>query len=292
MKKVLKFGCGSIAYNNDYIFAGANKIGIIDRKTNNVCGFLSGMRNITSISMDKQYVYAKTTTGIYGAFNLEPQELEYKGYCREKKNTSHDGKIFCIESGVILDLLSLKDENKYAVKYNIFTKSYEKVCLSNSNFHCYSWNVDFQSRKAFYLFVKTRRSKHEKTNCIFKTVNVDSLEIESEIAFDFENGIFPKRLINSHSVLLSNMQIADIYTKERYMLDSVNRFNNPDCGYFVSMSVSSKNNLILVFSNAVFVYDIEKRVLLNRYDCVYGSAANIIDERIYIGTWDGLFVIE
>ena len=58
------------------------------------------------------------------------------------------------------------------------------------------------------------------------------------------------------------------------------------------MSVSSKNNLILVFSNAVFVYDIEKRVLLNRYDCVYGSAANIIDERIYIGTWDGLFVIE
>ena len=95
MKKVLKFGCGSIAYNNDYIFAGANKIGIIDRKTNNVCGFLSGMRNITSISMDKQYVYAKTTTGIYGAFNLETQELEYKGYCREKKNTSHDGKIFC-----------------------------------------------------------------------------------------------------------------------------------------------------------------------------------------------------
>lgn len=295
MKKILKFGCGpTIAYNKNFICSGANKVGIIKRSTNEVCGFLTGIKNISSISMDDEYAYVKTTTGIYGMFDLESQSLECRGYCRDRQNDSHDGDFFCVDKGVVLDVLTFKDENWYAVKYNFYTKSYEKVFLLNNSFHCGSRfkEIDYAKRKLYFLFKEKCCLNKPQTNCHLSVVNVDNLTVESELDFSFEYGVFPIALINSHLVLLNNMEVADVYTGERFLLDSYNYYKASESGYFVCLGNSTDNNLILVFSKVILVYDMEKRQLIKKYECKYGFGAAQIDDKFYITTWEGLFLVE
>lgn len=293
MKRILTNGCSSISYNNNYICTCGNKIGVINRKTDEVYSFYTPLRNIISTSMDEQYLYVKTSNGIYGAVNIEAKEIEYRGFCREKDNTSsHDYKFFCIEKGVVLDVLDLKDNKMYAVKYNLINKSFEKLFLVNHDYYCCDWNVDYKNQKACFLLVETNSYDKPKTNCSYQIIDLKSFNIESKINLSFEHKTNPKCLIGSHMLLLDTMEIVNLYTNDRFLLDVNNQFYNTNNGYFCRCKLSIKHQLILVFSEKVFVYNIENQQLLFSYDCKYGSCAEQIDDKIFIGTWDGLFIAQ
>lgn len=292
MKKILKIGCGSISYNEDYICAGGNRIGFIDRKTNEVCHLLSGIKDVISTSIDEEYLYVKTTNGIYSAYNLKKQEFEFKGFCKEKRRTSHDNKFFCINNGVILDVLDLEDSNWYAIKYNLIKNSYEKLFLINQKYYCCDWNIDYKNQNAVFIFVETNSSDKIKTNCVFLVMNLKKFEIVSKTSLVFEHNITPKCLINSNNLLLSNMEIINIYTNKRFLLDESNQFDNINNGYFNGYSLSIKHELLLIFSKKIYIYDIKNKSLLYDFDCEYGSTGALIDNKIFIGTWNGLYLLE
>ena len=292
MKKILSFGCGVITCNEKYIAAAGNKIGLVNRATGEICGTLTGVRNVTDIKLNDGYVYAKTTTGMYYMFDSETQELQYKGYCCEKRNSSHDGEFHVYAKGIILDILSLKDEQYYFVKYNFTLQKHEKVSVAKSNFSCKDWWVDYQRRKAYILFLQKCCLNYSQTNCCISVVDIDNLQITEEKTIIFENGIMPIGLINTHSILLNNMQIYEVDSLEKENLGSHNYFQDKSCGYFVRMHSDGNKNLILIFSKCVFVFDLTTKKMYKSYPCQYGDNAVCIDGKIYIATWDGLFLAD
>lgn len=290
MKKILNFGCGAIAYNEKYIAVAGNKIGLIDRATSKVCGTLTGKNNVTDLEIKDRYAYVKTTLGVYYMFDLTTQQLQCNGYCREKKNSNHDGKLYVYTTGTILDVLSFKDDQYYFVKYDFTSRKCEKVCVAKSDFSCKDWWIDYQKRRAYILFLEKCCLNHPKTNCYISVVNIDNFEIEVEMPIILEHGIMPIGLINTQSILLNNMEIYDIFASAKKALDSDNYFKDASCGYFVRMNSDGNRNLILIFSKCVFVFDLITKKLCQSYACRYGDNAICIDGKIYIATWDGLFL--
>lgn len=292
MKKILNFGCGAIAYDEQYIAAAGNKIGLVNRKTDEMCDTLTGVKNIISIKIRDGYIYAKTTLGMYYMFDLTTQQLQYKGYCQEKKNSSHDGKFFVYAKGIIFDILSLVDGQCYFIKYDCLLGKYEKVCVAKSNFSCKDWWVNYQERKAYILLLERCCLNHPKTNSYVSVVNINNLQVETEIPIIFEHGIMPIGFININSILLNNMQIYDIDSCAKQVLDFNNYFQDASCGYFVRMNSDGNRNLILIFSKCIFIFDLITKQLCKSYVCQYGDNAIYIDGKVYIATWDGLFLAE
>lgn len=290
MKKILNFGCGAIAYDEKYIVAAGNKIGLIERATSKACGTLTGRNDITDLKIKDGYAYAKTSLGTYYMFDLTTQKLQCNGYCREKKNSSHDGKLYVYTIGIILDVLSLKDDQYYLVKYDFTSKKHEKICVAKSNFSCKDWWVDYQKRRAYILFLEKCCLNQPNTNCYISVVNIDNLEMEVETSIILDHGIMPVGLINTQSILLNNMQMYDIPSSKKTVLDSTNHFKDTSCGYFVRMNSDESRNLILIFSKCVFIFDLMTKKLYKSYACQYGDNAIYIDGKIYIATWNGLFL--
>lgn len=288
MEKLLRFGCGSMAYNQRYLGVAGNQIGLIDRVTGAVSKW-NGAKNITSLQMDDTYIYEKTTSGTYYVFDLKTKSLQYKGYCCEKKATAHDGKFFLYEAGVVLDVLSLKDDAYYFVKYNLETQAYEKLRVCDSDCFCTDWFVDYAERKAYLLFTEKCCLNHPQTNCRISVVNIDALQIETETPMTLAYGTVPIALIDAHSVLLKNMQIVDTNTGTFVPLDLNVQTQADSRGYYVRARTLPHNRLLLVFSKCVLLYDLVANVLLKSYTCQYGDNAMCLDGNIYIATWDGLF---
>lgn len=288
MEKLLRFGCGSMAYNQRYLGVAGNQIGLIDRVTGAVSKW-RGAKNITSMQMDDAYIYEKTTSGTYYVFDLKTKSLQYKGYCREKKATAQDGKFFLYEAGVVLDVLFLKDDAYYFVKYNLETQAYEKRRVCDSDCFCTDWFVDYAERKAYLLFTEKCCLNHPQTNCRISVVNIDTLQIETETPMTLAYGTVPIALIDAHSVLLKNMQIVDTNTGTFVPLNLRVQASADLYGYYVRTHVSPHNWLLLVFSKCVLLYDLVANVLLKSYTCQYGDNAICLDGNIYIATWDGLF---
>ena len=293
MKQLLKFGCGPIAYNDNFICSGGNKIGIIHPETDEVCATLTGIKNITSLSMDEKYVYAKSTTGVYGMFDLETNSLIHKGSCRGRKDSAHDGTFFCIGEGIVLDIIQLKDNNWYVVKYDFSINSYEKQYITNNNFYCVNRILDYDKKLLCFCF-QEKDTYSNMGNQIkrYYAVNIDDLSVKSEIDLNPETGIMG--LVSPHSMLLTNMKIVDIFTDSSFILDIHNYYldKSIDLGYFCNFGLSENNHLILAFSKVVFFYDTEKRRLIKKIDCEYGFGGAIINNKLYVATWDGFFLAD
>lgn len=288
LEKLLRFCCGSMAYNQRYLGVAGNQIGLIDRVTGAVSKW-RGAKNITSMQMDDAYIYEKTTSGTYYVFDLQTKSLQYKGYCREKKATAHDGKFFLYEAGVVLDVLSLKDDAYYFVKYNLETQAYEKRRVCDSDYFCTDWFVEYAERKAYLLFKEKCCLNRPQTNCRLSVVNIDTLQIETEIPMTLAHGTVPIALIDAHSVLLKDMQIVDTNTGTFVPLALNVQTQADSRGYYVRARTLPHNRLLLIFSKCVLLYDLSAHTLLKSYPCQYGDNAICLDGNIYIATWDGLF---
>lgn len=291
MKQLLKFGCGPITYNENYICAGANKIGIINPETDEVCATLTGIKNITSLSMDKKYVYAKSTTGIYGIFDSESNSLIHKGSCRGRNDTSHDGHFFCIDDGVILDVLNLKDENMYVVKYNFYKNNYEKLYLTNHMFTCFNRIYDKTKRRAYLLCKEKTIIKKPNVYCKFFVIDVDNLSIEEELDLTFKDGFSPLKLVNPNLILISSMELQNIHTGEPSSFGFSDYDNNQKNLYILEAKILG-DYLILVSCDIILVFNINQCKLINKYNCKNGVNAILIDTKLYISTWNGLFLTD
>lgn len=293
MKKLLKFGCGPISYNDNFICSGGNKIGVLDIETNEICATLTGIKNISSLSMDKKYVYAKSTNGVYGMFDLESNSLVYKGSCRDRKDTSHDGTFFCVDEGVVLDIIQLKDNNWYVIKYNFFTNNYEKQYITNNDFYCQNRILDYDKKLLCFWFIEKGTYNNNGNRIkLYYAVNIDDLSVESEMNLNFETGILG--LISYHSVLLTNMKIVDIFTNSGLLLDTHNYYldKSIDLGYFCNFGLTENSHLILAFSKSILFYNTKKCQLIKKIDCKNGFGGAIINNKLYIATWNGLFLAE
>ena len=78
MRKLLCHG-GAIAYNKNYIFVGRNKIDILARSAMDVCGSVTGFRNIIDMKADERYLYVKNSSGAYGMIDLNTFQIIKKG---------------------------------------------------------------------------------------------------------------------------------------------------------------------------------------------------------------------
>lgn len=179
----------------------------------------------------------------------------------------------------------------YAVKYNFYKNDYEKIFLTNHMFTCFNRAYDKTKRKAYFLCIKKAIIKMPNIYCKFFVIDVDNLSIEKEIELNFEQEFVPRNLINSNLILLSTMEIFNVYTGEKKQLDANNYFKSRENGYFLTGRLIGEN-LILVFSKTVLIYDIKKCQLIKKYDCQYGSDAALINDKFYISTWDGLFLTD
>lgn len=291
MKKIAKFGCGEICYNGQYICTGGNKIGVIDPKTDKICATLTGIKNISSLSMDENYVYAKSTSGVYGMFDLKTFTLTQKGSCRARERTAHDGDFFCIDEGVVLDVLTFKDENMYAVKYNFLMDKSEHVLLTDNMFTCFHRVYDKNERKAYFLCREKSIVVKPSVYCQFYIINVDDLSTEKlDLTFDKGDNI-PRYLVTSDLILINGMELQNIHTGERFPFGFSECIKNDIHGYFRKAKLFG-DILILVYSETILLFDMQKKKFIKEYHCDYCENAVLINNKLYISTWNGFFLAD
>lgn len=291
MKKLLNFGCSSIAYNDKYICAAGNIIGTLNRDDFKEKHRISGYRNIISMVIDSQYIYTKNTSGQYFLFDLKTGSLVTKGKCVEKENSSNDYNFFRIETGVILDILISKSGDTYAVKYDLLKSSYEKLYLTDNNFRCKNYILN--GNKAYFLFIEKYFMNKEKPKCIYFQIDLKSMKIIKETTFSLEHSDNPLALVSSNSILTEDKEIIDFNTLEKYPTRLKEYFKNNDLGYKYRIIPKSNESIILVYSKKVLVYNLKLNEITDNFNCEKGdccSCAEIIDNNLYVGTWNGFFV--
>lgn len=284
MKNFKNIG-GAIAYNDQYICIGSNKIYIIDRTSLEVQGVLCGERNISCMKMDKQYVYTKTTSGIYCMFDLQTGEEVHRGTCREKKDYAHDEAFFLDREGVILDLIRLKDNRTYLVRYDLVAQNYEKVCLSTSDFISmyWSWFVDKARNRAYILFVEIGCMGKPKTCGFLQSVNLNRFAVEQTLDFTFDHQTAVKGLLNESVVVLDTMETVNLYTGERKMLDEKLAFKKDSRNYSLVVHHLFDDRLLLLFPEKVWLYDLQRDRLLKSYPCSnWALDAQVLDSKLWI----------
>ena len=291
MKKILRFDCGEIAYDEKYIAVTGNRVGLIDRTTDEVLNVITKAgKNIIGMKIMDGYIYTKTTVGTYYMYNLKENELAGYGYCKERQNTSFSGNIFVYSKGVILDILPLKDEQYYLVKYDFLSKTYEKVCIAKANYCCRDWLIDYQEREVYILSLEKNWMNQAQTNCYISVVNIDDLRIKTVITVNLKKSTTPIMLIDKTNILLKDMKIYNTDSKEMRIFNSYDCLNDRSLGYLSSFYLDGKENLILTFSNRVLIFNLKTGELYKSYPCQYGDSAVLIDGKVYIATWKGLFV--
>lgn len=291
MKKILNFGCSSISYNEDYICAAGNVIELISRESNKKVYRISGCKNTISTAIDSKHIYAKNTSGQYFVFDLETGLLISKTKCREKENSSNDYNFSRIENGVIFDILISKSGDTCAVKYDLLKNSYEELYLADNNFRCKNYILN--NDNAYFLFTEKCFLNKEKPKCIYFEVDFRSMKIKTEKIFSLENAVCPLALVSSHSILTKDKEIVDINTLERFPTILKKYFENNDLGYKYSIIPARKEDVILVYSKKVLVYNLKFNEITNNFKSEKGdccSCAEIIDSKLYVGTWNGLFI--
>lgn len=291
MRKILNFGCSSIAYNDKYICAAGNIIVTLNRDDFKEKHHISGYRNIISLDIDSQYIYAKNTSGQYFLFDLETGSLITKGKCVEKENSSNDYIFFRTETGVILDILVSKSGDTYAVKYDLLKNSYEKLYLTDNNFRCKNYILN--GNKAYLLFIEKCFINKEKPKCIYFQIDLKSMKIIKETTFSLEHSDNPLALVSPNFILTEGKEIIDINTLEKYPTRLKEYFKNNDLGYKYRIIPKSSESIILVYSKEVLVYNLNLDKIICNFKCEKGdccSCAEIIDSNLYVGTWSGFFV--
>lgn len=291
MKKMLNYYCDEIDYNNETIAVGANKITLLNRFDGTVIHSFKGIKDIASLKLDEDYVYVKSTSGLYYMFSLENYQIINKGQCKEKMPSSHDGKFFVYEKGKVLDILDFKDKCYYLIKYNFFTTKYQKLCVSESDFYCRNWRVNYNQSKAYLLFTKKQIVKNPKIECYLSIIDFDTMLVEKNICFSMSCDKRIMGLLSDTSILLNDFSIYHIDTQEYDRLNFDINFVDKTYGYFVTINYCSKTNkLLVVYSKKVLLFDLKSKEFISDYSAEYIDNAEYIDGKVYIATWNGLFV--
>lgn len=291
MRRILNFGCSCIAYNENYICTAGNIIGTINRDDFKEKHRISGYRNIISLDIDSQYIYAKNTSGQYFLFDLETGSLVTKGKCVEKENSSNNYNFFRTETGVILDILVSKSGDNYAVKYDLLKNSYEKLYLADSDFRCKNYILN--GNKAYFLFIEKCFMNKEEPKCIYFQIDFESMEIKEKTTFSPEQSDTPLALVSPNSILTESKEIIDVNTLKKHPTILKDYFEINELGYKYRIIPKSNESIILVYSKEVLVYNLNLDKIIYNFKCEKGdccSCAEIIDNNLYVGTWSGFFV--
>ena len=86
------------------------------------------------------------------------------------------------------------------------------------------------------------------------------------------------------------MKIYNTDSKEMRIFNSYDCLSDRSLGSLSSFYLDRKENLILTFSDRVLVFSLKTGELYKSYPCQYGDSAALIDGKVYIATWNGLFV--
>lgn len=291
VRKILNFGCSSIDYNNDYICIAGDKIGLIDKSNSNLIFKVSGIKNIISVCMDNKNIYAKKTNGTYYVIDILTHSIIEKITPIGKYEGAQDFSIYILRNGVIFDLLNLDNGQFCAITYDFNKKKQVTLTIPiNLNYSCVNYVVE--NEKIYLLFKERFCENDDILKCSYIAIDTVKMEIRDRLCFSFKRSSFPLGLISKEWILLKNMQIVNIHTLNR--LEKLNGIENEatEYGYFYKIIPIDNNSFILLFSKAVFVYDLQKNKLIKNFFGEYFSSALRIDNKLYIGTWEGTFETE
>ncbi len=291
MRKLLCHG-GAIAYNKNYIFVGRNKIDILARSAMDVCGSVTGFRNIIDMKADERYLYVKNSSGAYGMIDLNTFQIIKKGGCREKKSTSHDNCIYSLSSGILFDLIQLKDGLDYIVEYDFCSRKYRKLCVGRKGYCCIQWLMDVLKHKAYVFAVQIWGPDPSPEKCYITAVDLTNFCVEQTVELLFERNVRVKGLVGSRSVLLGNMEILDIFTKEAKALENQKWFCENNCGNSFKVRKLAGDRFALVSSEKYFVYSLSNGKIEYSCDCNFAAGIEIIDGRAFLAPWDAFLLDE
>ena len=291
VRKILNFGCSSMDYNKDYICFAGDQIGLIDKSNGNLLFKISSVKNIISVCIDEKNIYAKKTNGTYYIIDIPTHCIIEKINLMGKYSEAQDFPIYLLRDGVIFDLLNLENGKLCAIKYDFYKKTQEILTIPiGSNYSCVNYVVE--NEKIYLLFKERYCKSRDIIECPYIVIDQKKMEITDRTCFSFESTNFPFGLVSKEFILLKNLQIVNIYALNRFGIRNEIGHEINKYGYFYKIIPIDKNSFILVFSKAVFVFDLQENKLIQKCSGKYLSSALCVDHKLYIGTWEEVFEVQ
>lgn len=290
MKKIQGGGYGTIAFDEIFLCAAGGSLRVWERNTFAPYAVFRDMKNIGYLHLRNGALYAKTTTGVYGAYDLEKKNLLYKTTCREKANTSHDGDFAVSADMVLADVLQFKGGSRYFVKTDLRAATYIKLLLTDSDYSRTALRWQPEENSVSIVCTQINCMAYPQTNCRLFAIDIDHMCITRAFSFTLEHGTYPLAFLDNDTLLLNTMKTFSLSNGKQTTLDKHNRFQECENGYLTRIAPLGGGKVAVVFSEKTFIYDQTTGELLYSTNCKYANSIAYIDGNLLFGTWDGLFL--
>lgn len=290
--KITKGLCSLIRECENDIIIGGNQIILFDKKTlSKKTSFI--VKNVSGADMDDKYIYSKDTSGVYRVFDYKTNQKICTSKYRKLDDTSFDNGFYILQcQHQIIDVLKFRNSFYYLVKFSPESNNYEEFQLLKYPDAVLKQMVyDDVTQTMYILFNETCCLNKESTISHLKIVDIKSMKEIADLSRKYPHGIWPIFAFQNNKLLSNDMIIWDYKNNTSEKVNGLSNGLFAENGYLHEV-VQQENLLIFICSKKVFVYDLlQKRVthIFDNKDC---STARIIDGKMFLGTWQGVYVYE
>ena len=271
--------CLRIIQGKEYFCSVGSGIHLYRKKDQKKLGSLRGMRYVSSAKFaeDKQLV-VKTTQGFYYRWNIEDQSCTAV-YKNKRIDSVGQDTLFSIdvENNVIYDLVHDRNFQYYSLRLDMRTGEFILHSLPYQG-SVFRWTAFEDS----FMFIQNRHPSAYEPELLLQ--NDQSFDTESLASKPSDRIAF----FCADYIIFRSNEIFWIKSKQRMQL------NVPDSAETLKHAVfiNQKNWLVLAYTNCVYLLDIEKNEVMFSYPEKNITAAQIMGNRLYIGTLQKLLCID
>lgn len=285
IKTFQKSGGYRVIVGKKYICMLGGKLRIYDRHTHALVCVFSDMRNYSyAVFAEDDFLIAKNTAGVYKGYNCANSACIFT-YSNKKIDRAGQDCWFSV------------DWNNYklydVVVYNGLEEHIAEVDLRNGTFQF----TDFPRAGHVLYSTYFDDGYWMIQKCLYLTV--PGKAPQDVLLVHYKNGQFIQQQIDSKTkngpvfftpdfLLYSNMNVLWLKTGKREQL-----IIPENTGYVTRAGYNEKHQLLFLTSmKCALVYSLKKQSFIFSYRGDYISDATIIDEDLFIGTWEKVLIVK
>ncbi len=292
MQVLTKKACYSMITNDTYLCIFGNTLDVyIKEGLKLVCSF-SDMRNFNCVHfMSKNEIIAKNTEGLFRVYDIDSKECMKRIVLKNVERVAQDSKfILSHNNKYLFDVLGEKmpKENRF---YKINIDKVEYDCTKMGEDVRVIGNILYDQTTDVILVMHSRAAGEVdgelKGVCNVTRVDYHKMDCSDiyENYYPIANG--PILFFQNKYILYENMEIVDISTNQ--VVGKINYDYKRSRKVYFSKDY---RYLFFIFSDRIIVFDYINNEIANEYTGKFCSHAEILGEKIIIGTWEKVTVFD
>lgn len=287
--------CYNIVTCEKHICILGNGIGIYNKHDFKLIYRINDMRNcFSAVFIDEDNVVVKNTLGTYNIYNISTQTCVKTINIKEQKKEAQDTEfILSHDNYFIYDIISTRVQSqKKLFIIDIMNDRYDSIELFTDTRLPINLQYDHISKAV--LFMHTMPVDGNAANDITYITGISLIDHKLINVYD-HLGFNNNRVIlffNNKYLLREDMSVIDIYTNNIVKFINFN-YDRMKYGYFCKTYISNDNKyLYMIFSKKIIVIDYSDNSIVFEYSDNYCSCAKIIGNKILIGTWEKVVLLD